>query len=292
MKPFFELLAESQTQQNSLLCVGLDPELEKLPPAIRTHATPLFAFNRAIIDATAQFACAFKPQIAHYAAVAAEDQLHQTIAHIKANHPHLPVILDAKRGDIGATAKMYAREAFDRYQADAVTINPYLGGDSLTPFLNHASATKGVFILCRTSNPDSGLIQQLPSPNPASPTTTLSVAQHVAAYAAELSQHNPNIGLVVGATHPQEMKTIRQMVGDMPLLAPGIGAQGGDLPATLTNGLTPAGNGLLINISRAILYARPAKTLADAATSSAAAAEQFHRQINHHRNHHRPTQTP
>ena len=246
MKKFVERLAESWASRRSLLCVGLDPDLQKLPPALRAQRAPLFAFNREIIDATAPWACAFKPQIAYYAAVGAERELQQTIEYIKTKHPDMPVILDAKRGDIGATATMYAREAFERYQADAVTVNPYLGGDSLAPFLDYKD--KGIFILCRTSNPGSQDIQQLKSNN-------LSIAHQVATRAVNDWNNNNNIGLVVGATWPQEVKAIRQLAPDIPLLIPGIGTQGGDLEAVLKNGLTDEGVGVVINISREIIYA-------------------------------------
>lgn len=291
MRKFVDFLAKSQAQQGSLLCVGLDPDVEKLPPAMRAHRTPLFAFSREIIEATAQWACAFKPQIAYYAALGAEHQLQQTIAYIKQHHPHIPVILDAKRGDIGATAKMYAREAFERYQADAVTVNPYLGGDALAPFLeyrDHSGADKGVFILCRTSNPGSGSIQQLhsraPTPVAAAPPLGVSdgaaepqfsaggrsVAHQVATYAAEQWNDNGNVGLVVGATWCREIAAIRKLVGDMPLLVPGVGAQGGDLQAVLAAGLTAPRAGLLINVSRAILYAGNGRDFAAAAATAAA----------------------
>ena len=272
MSHFIEILAESSRRRQSLLCVGLDPDAAKLPAALQGERMPLLAFNREIIDATAPWACAFKPQIACYAAVGAESQLEETIAHIKQHHPDIPVILDAKRGDIGVTAKMYAREAFERYQADAVTVNPYLGGDSLEPFLDYAD--KGVFILCRTSNPGSGDFQELQSDG-------LSLAHRVATRAAEHWNKNGNVGLVVGATWPKEVRAIRKLAGDMPLLIPGIGTQGGDLAAVLKNGLTPTGNGLLINISRAIINAKTQNK--DFAQAAAQAAEGFCRQINEHR---------
>ena len=234
MSKFFEILTAHQKSHESLLCVGLDPDPEKLPPSLRAGRMPLFSFNREIIDATAPWVCAFKPQIAYYAAVAAERELERTIDYIKQHHPGIAVILDAKRGDIGATAKMYAREAFERYQADAVTLNPYLGGDALAPFL--AYQDKGVFILCRTSNPGSGAIQELKSGG-------LSIAHHVATLAVRQWNENGNVGLVVGATWPQEVGAIRKLAGDMPLLIPGIGAQGGDLDAVLANGLTADGAG-------------------------------------------------
>ena len=272
MTKFINYLDASWDSQQSLLCIGLDPDLEKLPVSLRTHKTPLFAFNREIIDATACRVCAFKPQIAYYAAIGAERQLELTIEYIKLNYPQIPVILDAKRGDIGATAKMYALEAFVRYQADAVTVNPYMGGDTLAPFLEYEE--KGVIILCRTSNPGSGDIQQLLD-------QSVSVAHHVAIQAASHWNANGNVGLVVGATWPREIGEIRKLVGDMPLLIPGVGAQGGDLDAVLANGLTARGTGLLVNVSRAIIYAGAGGR--DFTAAVATAAESLCRQINQYR---------
>lgn len=247
-----------------MLCVGLDPAADKLPAAVRGAAEPLLAFNREIIDATAAWACAFKLQFAHYAAATAERELEQTVAYIKRRCPHAPVILDAKRGDIGATARMYAREAFDRYGADAVTVNPYLGGEALAPFLEYAD--RGVFVLCRTSNPGSGEFQQLIVDGGDGGRT---LAQHVAARAAGEWNAKRNIGLVVGATWPEEIAAIRALAGDMPLLIPGIGAQGGDLAAVLKHGLS-GDAGLLINISRGIIYAGDGGDFAAAAGRAAA----------------------
>ncbi len=255
MKGFYKKLAVSWKNQNSLLCIGLDPDLEKLPETIRKGKEPLFAFNREIIDATALWACAFKPQIAYYAAIGAEGQLEKTIEYIRTHYPRLPVILDAKRGDIGATAKMYAREAFQRYQADAVTVNPYMGGDTLQPFFEYED--KGVFILCRTSNPGSGDFQKMKSGQSF-------LYEQVAQHAMKWNVRN-NIGLVVGATFPEVLGGIRRIVGDMPLLVPGIGMQGGDLGEVLRCGLNADRTGLAINVSRAILYAGNGRDFAAAA---------------------------
>jgi len=272
MGRFIETLTHSWRSRRSLLCVGLDPDAGRLPPSLRAGRAPLFAFNREIIDATARWACAFKVQIAHYAAVGAERQLERTIAYIKRHYAATPVILDAKRGDIGATARMYAREAFERYQADAVTVNPYLGGDALAPFLEYAD--NGVLVLCRTSNPGSGQFQRLSSGG-------RTLAQHVAARAASEWNGNRNVGLVVGATWPREIGAIRRLAGDLPLLIPGIGAQGGDLEAVLKNGLVAGGAGLIINISRAIIYAGgPDEDFAEAAGR---AAQDWCSAINRHR---------
>lgn len=257
---FIEYLQQAWSSQQSLVCVGLDPDPDKLPACIKGHDR-LLVFNREIVDATAKWCCAYKPQIAYYAAVGAEHQLAQTIAYIKRNYPHIPVILDAKRGDIGATALMYAREAFERYQADAVTVNPYMGGDSLEPFLKYSN--KGVMILCRTSNPGSGDIQQLQS-------SGNSLAMTVAGLATNQWNGNRNVGLVVGATYPAEIARVRKVVGDMPLLIPGIGAQGGDLAAVLSAGLDRRKLGLIINSARNIIYASSGRDFADAAGGEAA----------------------
>ncbi|WP_424946142.1 orotidine-5'-phosphate decarboxylase [Candidatus Spongiihabitans sp.] len=271
MSGFYEKLTDSWKQQNSLLCVGLDPDLDRLPKSIKNAKHPLYRFNREIIDATAQWACAYKPQAAYYSAVGAELQLKKTIRYIKSEYPAMPVILDAKRGDIGSSARMYAIEAFERYQADAVTVNPYLGGDALEPFLRFQN--HGVIVLCRTSNPGSGDFQQLVSGERA-------VYQHVAHLAASQWNKNNNVALVVGATYPQAIKEVRQIVGDMPLLVPGVGAQGGDLEGALKNGLTEQKKGLIINVSREVIFASAG---ADFSTAAANQAQSICRQINQYR---------
>ncbi|WP_102811341.1 orotidine-5'-phosphate decarboxylase, partial [Burkholderia pseudomallei] len=232
----------------------------------------IFDFCREIVDATAPFASAFKPQIAYFAAHRAEDQLERLIAHIHLQHPGLPVILDAKRGDIGSTAEQYAREAFERYRADAVTVNPYMGFDSIEPYLEYDD--KGVVVLCRTSNPGGSDLQFLE-------TGGRPLYQVVADLAA--SQWNAKTGqlaLVVGATFPREIEIVRGIVGDMPLLIPGIGAQGGDVAATVAAGRTADGAGMMINSSRAILYASRGDDFADAAART---AERTRDAINAHR---------
>lgn len=257
---FIEKLQQAWATRNSLLCVGLDPAVERIPAHLRDNEMPLFAFNKAIIDATAEFACAFKPQIAYYAGVGAETELERTIAYIHETQPNLPVILDAKRGDIGATAEQYANEAFDRYKADAVTVNPYMGGDTLQPFLNRVD--KGTIILCRTSNPGAADIQNFES-------NGKKLYQHVAEKAAGEWNSNGNVLLVVGATYPRELGEVRAIVGDMPLLVPGIGAQGGDVERCLANGKTADGTGMVINSSRGIIYAGNGAGFADAAGQAA-----------------------
>jgi orotidine-5'-phosphate decarboxylase len=261
MTPFTQQLAGAWDKNDSLVCVGLDPEIERFPAHMRAEPSPIFHFNRAIIDATADLVCAYKPQFAHYAAYEAEDQLERTIEYIHRAHPGVPVILDAKRGDIGNTAERYAIEAFERYGADAVTVNPYLGGDSLEPFLRHAE--RGVLILCRTSNPGAGDLQDLP-------VAGRPLYQVVAELAARRWNSRGNCLLVVGATYPRELAAVRALVGDMPLLVPGVGAQGGDVEQVVANGCTRAGTGLIISSSRAILYASAGEDFAEAARTAVA----------------------
>jgi orotidine-5'-phosphate decarboxylase len=246
---------------DSLLCVGLDPEPERFPASIRALPQAVFEFNRRIIDATADYACCFKPQFAHYAALGAEDQLLATIEYIQERHPHLPVILDAKRGDIGSTAEKYAQESFVRYGADAVTVNPYLGFDSVEPYLKWRE--RGVVILCRTSNPGARDFQDLELDG-------RRLYRHVAERVAQRWNGAGNCLLVVGATYPAELAEVRAVVGDtVPFLVPGIGAQGGDVQAAVRAGRTGDGRGLLINSSRGILYASQGEDFAAAAREAA-----------------------
>jgi orotidine-5'-phosphate decarboxylase len=273
---FVEQLKAAWARNDSLVCVGLDPELEKFPAELAGVASPIFQFNRAIIDATADLVCAYKPQFAHYAAYEAEDQLERTIEYIHQHHPGIPVILDSKRGDVGNTAGRYAIEAFERYGADAVTVNPYLGSDSLEPFL--AYADRGVIVLCRTSNPGAGDLQDLD-------TAGGKLFEVVARLAANRWNSRGNCALVVGATYPQELARVRALTGDMPFLVPGVGAQGGDVQAVVTNGQTAAGDGLMVSSSRAILYAASDDTWIEAARTATRALRD---QINRHRAGRRP----
>jgi orotidine-5'-phosphate decarboxylase len=245
---FIDKLSTAWTSNHSLLCVGLDPDMARLPPELRDAPDAIVTFCKAIIDATADLACAFKPQIAYFAALGAERQLEQICAYLREAYPQIPLILDAKRGDIGATAKQYAREAFDRYGADAVTVNPYMGFDSVEPYM--AWEERGVIVLCRTSNPGGSDLQFLDVGGKP-------LYQHVAQLVADKWNKNGQCALVVGATFPQELAAVRAIVGDMPLLVPGVGAQGGDVEATVRSGKTAAGAGMMINSSRAILYAAP-----------------------------------
>ena len=273
MSAFSSRLQSSWARNDSLVCVGLDPEIERFPEHVAAHASPIFQFNKAIIDATADLVCAYKPQFAHYAAYEAEDQLQRTIEYIHATYPDVPVILDAKRGDVGNTAERYANEAFDRYGADAVTVNPYLGGDSLEPFLRQAD--RGVIVLCRTSNPGARDLQDLTVDGQGR-----RLYHVVADLAARQWNTRGNCLLVVGATYPQELAEVRRIVGEMPLLVPGVGAQGGDVAAAVRNGQTAAGAGLIVNSSRGILYASSGD---DFAAAARAAAETLRAQINAHR---------
>lgn len=268
---FMQSLAQAWQRNDSLVCVGLDPEPAKFPVHLRGDPDAVFAFCRAIVDATADLACAFKPQIAHFAALGAEDALLRLVAHVHERHPGVPVILDAKRGDIGSTAQHYASEAFDRYGADAVTVNPYLGRDSVQPLLDRAD--KGVIILCRTSNPGARDLQDLDVGG-------RTLYQHVAETVAREWNANGNCALVVGATYPEELADVRGRVGDLPLLVPGVGAQGGDVAAVVRNGCTAAGTGLMISSSRAILYASAGEDYAEAAR---AATLDLRDDINRHR---------
>ena len=269
---FMRNLRNRWERHASLLCAGLDPEPGRLPAPLASHPDGVFEFCRAIVDATADLVCCFKPQIAHFAAQRAESALERLIAHIRHAHPGVPVILDAKRGDIGSTARHYAAEAFDRYGADAVTLNPYLGRDSVQPFLDRAD--KGAIILCHTSNAGARDLQEMDVGG-------RKLYQHIAAMVARDWNANDNCALVVGATYPEELADVRHLVGDdMPLLVPGVGTQGGDVAAVVRNGKNSRGDGLIISSSRAILYAGADADFADAAR---AAAQTLREEINRYR---------
>ena len=257
---FVAQLEQAWQRSGSLVCVGLDPEPARFPAALRGAPDAVFEFCRSIVDATADLVCCFKPQIAHFAALRAEGALERLIAHVHAQHAGVPVILDAKRGDIGSTAQNYASEAFDRYAADAVTVNPYLGRDSVQPFLDRAD--RGVILLCRTSNPGARDVQDLE-------VAGRPLYQRVAALVAGEWNANGNCALVVGATYPRELAEVRAIAGAMPLLVPGVGAQGGDVAAVVANGKNADGAGLIISSSRAILYAGSGDDYADAARGAA-----------------------
>jgi orotidine-5'-phosphate decarboxylase len=267
---FTEQLNAAWSSQDSMLCVGLDPDPNQFPASLRGEGGAILSFCRAIVDATADVACAFKPQIAYFSSQGAEDQLVQLIDYIHRQHPQVPVILDSKRGDIGSTAQQYAIEAFERYQADAVTVNPYMGFDSIEPYLKYSN--KGVIVLCRTSNPGGSDLQFLEVSDKNSTAKEL-LYERVARLSASQWNKTGQLGLVVGATFPDEIANVRSIVGDMPLLIPGIGAQGGDIPATVQAGTikNATGTGMIINSSRAILYASKDSDFADAARKVAIA---------------------
>jgi orotidine-5'-phosphate decarboxylase len=260
MSTFIARLAQRWTQADTLLCVGLDPDPTRFPAHLRRRDDAIYEFCRAIVDASAEFACAFKPQIAYFAAARAEDQLESLLAHCRRAHPQVPVILDAKRGDIGATAEQYAREVFERYRADAVTLSPFMGLDSLAPFL--AYADRGAFLLCRTSNAGGDDLQMLEVGGER-------LYERIARLAAGPWNRNGQLGLVVGATYPAELARVRALAPALPLLVPGVGAQGGDLAACVRAGCDAHGAGLAINSSRAILYAGSGEDFAPAAAAAA-----------------------
>jgi orotidine-5'-phosphate decarboxylase len=285
-RTFMELLRARWETAGTLLCIGLDPETERLPGSIATGVMEaqagdgatddgadrieraLMAFNMAIVDATADLVCAFKPNAAFYEAhgPAGLRALIGTIAYIHSRYPDIPVIHDVKRGDIGSTSAAYARAAFDVAGADAVTLQPYLGRDALAPFLERAE--RGCFILCRTSNPGSGELQDL-LVSGGSEGVPQPLYQVVARTVAEKWNTRANCALVVGATYPEEVRAVRTIVGAMPILVPGIGAQGGDLAATVEGGLDSRGQGLIISASRSVLYASSGSDFAQAARAEA-----------------------
>lgn len=260
---FVAALRGAWEKNDSLLCVGLDPDPARFPAHLGDHPRAILEFCTAIADATADLACAFKPQIAHFAARRAEGELEALIAHIHAAHPGIPVILDAKRGDIGSTAEQYAREAFERYRADAVTLSPFMGFDTIEPYLRYEG--KGAFLLCRTSNPGGDDFQaQRLADLPGQPR----LFEHIAQLAQGPWNRNGQLGLVVGATRPAEIERVRALAPTLPLLIPGVGAQGGDAEATVRAGWRPDAP-IVVNSSRAILYAGGGADFAAAARAEA-----------------------
>ncbi len=260
---FIDMLRNAATQNNSMLCVGLDPEPARFPDTLRGDTRRMYDFCAAIVDATSDLVCAFKPQIAYFAAHGAEDQLERLMQHMRSNAPQVPVILDAKRGDIGSTAEQYAKEAFERYGADAVTLSPFMGFDSVAPYLQYPG--KGAFLLCRTSNPGGDDLQnQRLSSVEGEPL----LYEHIAHLANGPWNTNGQLGLVVGATYPAEIERVRALAPTLPLLIPGVGAQGGDAAATVKAGWRPDGP-IIVNSSRAILYASSGADFADAARTEA-----------------------
>ena len=265
---FLTMLRTAQQQNASLLCVGLDPEPSRFPDHILGDANKIYDFCAAIVDATADLAIAFKPQIAYFAAHRAEGQLERLMEHIRRVAPQVPIILDAKRGDIGSTAEQYAIEAFERYGADAVTLSPFMGFDSVQPYLKHHD--KGAFLLCRTSNPGGDDLQ---NQRLASVAGQPKMYEHIAGLAQGPWNFNGQLGLVVGATYPEEIERVRELAPTLPLLIPGVGAQGGDAVATVKAGLrqkmTATGSEttgpIIVSSSRAILYASKGQDFAAAA---------------------------
>jgi orotidine-5'-phosphate decarboxylase len=243
---FLDRLLGTSRRNRSLLCVGLDPDPLRIPAALRAAPDPVYAFCAAIVDATADLVCAFKPNIAFFEALGPPGI--ETLRRLIGAMPRdVPVILDAKRGDIGSTAAAYATAVFDQLGADAVTLSPYLGGDALAPFLSYAD--KGCFILCKTSNPGSADLQDL----------TLASGAHVYEEVARRTRDewnaNGNAGLVVGATYPEVLGRIRELCPELPILVPGVGAQGGELAAATRAAVDARGERVIVNVSRSILYA-------------------------------------
>jgi orotidine-5'-phosphate decarboxylase len=261
---FLDMLRNAERQNRSLLCVGLDPDPARFPAHLKNDATRIYDFCAAIVEATADTAIAFKPQIAYFAAHRAEEQLERLMAHMRRVAPQVPVILDAKRGDIGSTAQQYAIEAFERYGADAVTLSPFMGFDSVQPYLQYHG--KGAFLLCRTSNPGGDDLQ---NQRFASVEGQPLLYEHVARLAQGPWNLNGQLGLVVGATYPAEIERVREIAPTLPLLIPGVGAQGGDAVATVKAGLRTQGSettgAIIVNSSRAILYASDGADFAGAA---------------------------
>lgn len=259
---FQSKISEISTENNSLLCIGLDSDINKIPFHIKGTDNPQYNFNKAIIEATHDLVCAYKPNSAFYEAQGEEGirQLKQTVYFVKENYPKIPVILDAKRADIGNTNEGYVKFAFDHLGADAITLHPYLGKDALKPFLERRD--KGLFILCRTSNSGAGEFQDLEIDGKP-------LYQVIAAKVAKDWNYNGNCGLVVGATYPKELDIVRHIVGNIPILIPGIGAQGGDLEKTVQAGVDKTGLNALINSSRGIIFASTGVNFAEKAREEA-----------------------
>lgn len=255
---FFSRALALQEARDSLLCIGLDPDPARLPGHLPKGAAGMLAFCRAIIDATHDLVCCYKPQIAHFAGAGAEEALAAVIRH--AQGKDIPVLLDAKRGDVESTSVHYAKELFERYDSDAATVNPYLGLEALRPYARYAD--RGIFVLCRTSNPGGAGIQRLQLTN------HRFLYEQIAdmAVALVLAEETGNVGLVVGANRPEELRSLRQRCPGMTFLLPGLGTQGADVRAMLEAG---QGGGMIASSSRAILYAGKGKDFADQARQAA-----------------------
>ena len=260
---FLDKLSTAEQQNQSLLCVGLDPEPARFPGKLKGDASKIYDFCAAIVDSVADLVISFKPQIAYFAAHRAEGQLERLMEHMRRTAPNVPVILDAKRGDIGSTAEQYAVEAFERFGADAVTLSPFMGFDSITPYLKYHG--KGAFLLCRTSNPGGDDLQ---NQRLASVEGEPLLYEYIARLAQGPWNLNGQLGLVVGATYPLEIERVRVVAPTLPLLIPGVGAQGGDAVATVRAGWRK-GAPIIVNSSRAILYASSGDDFAEAARREA-----------------------
>jgi len=260
----FRGLLEKKWDEGKFLCVGLDTDLEKIPDSAQKDSTraTMVAFNRAIVDATKDIVCAYKPNSAFYEARGDEGfaALRETTQYILDQAPDVPVILDAKRADIGSTNKGYVDSIFHYLQMDAVTVHPYLGSEALKPFLERKD--KGIFVLCRTSNGGAGELQDLL-------TEGEPLYKKVAHLVAEKWNTNGNCGVVVGATYPEELAEVRKIVGDMPILIPGVGAQGGDLEKAVQAGKDSRGKGMIVATSRSIIFASHSADFAEAARAEA-----------------------
>jgi orotidine-5'-phosphate decarboxylase len=265
-------------QKDNLVCVGLDPDFDQLPTTVKNQRSveeAMFTFNRDIIDATYDLVCAYKPNAAFYEAQgdAGYRALTRTVSYIRDTYVHIPVILDAKRADIDNTNLGYVRAAFDIIGVDAITVHPYLGKESLAPFL--AREEKGIIVLAKTSNPGAGEFQDLLVGDSQEP-----LYQAVARHVAKAWNTNGNCALVVGATYPEDLKKVRSIVGDMPILIPGIGTQGAEVPATVTAGKDSRGRGMIINSSRSIIFATGGN---DFAMYARRATEQLREEVNKYR---------
>ncbi|MBW0454262.1 MAG: orotidine-5'-phosphate decarboxylase [Candidatus Kinetoplastibacterium crithidii] len=259
---FIEKIEKSWEESNSLLQIGLDPNPKNFPYELKNKKNSILKFCIEIVEATAQYTCSFKPQIAYFSALRAEEQLEELCSYIKDKYPLLPIILDAKRGDIGTTAEQYAIEAFERYKADAVTINPFLGLDSILPYMEWKD--RGIIILCKTSNPSGSDLQFLELKN------GMMLYEYIAEIVSKKWNTNNQFGLVVGATYPRELSIVRKIVGErMPILIPGIGFQGGDIQNTVLSGVNKTNRGIMINSSRSILYSSKDDNWRKAASESA-----------------------
>ena len=256
----FRELLERQWEKGNFLCVGLDSDFEKIPEVARKEGVreTIVSFNRAIIDATKEYVCAYKPNAAFYEVHGDDgwEALRETIQYIRDEAPEVPVILDAKRGDISNTNEAYARSAFDHLRADAVTVHPYFGSEALAPFFERKE--KGVIVLCRSSNSGAGEVQDLQ-------VGTEALYKVVARLASGSWNGSGNCSVMVGATYPAELAEVRAIVGDMPILIPGIGTQNGDLEKTVLAGKDSRGRGMIISVSRALTFVSKGSDFAQAA---------------------------